>query len=118
MNNYSLKLPLLCMSLLMLSGCAAILVGSGGAGGYYLGDEQKKSEKTISDEVISTRIKTSLKNDKGLGKYYLYADVEKGIVTLYGKVADQALANKAVDLTQKVKGVASVTSKIKLKPSK
>ena len=117
MKLRQLKFLIIINILLLMSGCAAFLVGGSGAEGYYYGEKKEpetSAEKTRPDSNIASSIKKSFKKDNDLAKYYLYADVEQGVVTLYGTVVNQQLADKATALAQKANGVKSVTSKIKI----
>jgi len=102
---------------LLLSGCPATF---GGVSDYFVSKDQTQKNAVehdgAQDEVIMASVKAALKRDSRLSPYYLYADSVKGRVSIYGTVPTMELSKHAIHLAERISGVKSVNSKIKVKP--
>jgi hyperosmotically inducible protein len=67
-----------------------------------------------SDSKISEAIKQNFKADEKLSGADIDVDVNKGVVTLNGKVIGTAEANRAVSIATAVPGVVRVDSKLEI----
>ncbi|AFH92013.1 TPA: BON domain-containing protein [Providencia stuartii] len=77
-----------------------------------------KSEGTggyIDDTVITTKVKSALLAEKNLKSTQISVETFKGRVQLSGFVDSKADANKAIEVTKKVKGVQSVIDSMKIR---
>lgn len=96
---------------LALSGCASHRDSSAAAG------ESRSATEVTSDAAITTKVKSSLAANAGLGTA---ADVNvqtfRGVVQLNGFVASQEQAKRAVEVAGNVSGVRSVQNNLQVKP--
>jgi osmotically-inducible protein OsmY len=72
--------------------------------------------ETIDDTTITTRVKTSMLNDPGIGGASIDVDTYKGVVTLSGRVKSQAEHDQALALARKVDGVTDVKDALQIIP--
>ena len=73
------------------------------------------TKEYVKDSVITTKVKAELAGEKmsSLVKIQVETD-HAGVVTLSGTAANQAAKDKAVSITQAVKGVSSVDNQIRI----
>ena len=76
----------------------------------------KTAGETIDDTTITTRVKTAMLNDPGVGGLRIDVDTFKGVVTLSGRVKSQAEKEQAVTLARRVSGVAEVKDALQVIP--
>jgi osmotically-inducible protein OsmY len=88
--------------LVSLAGCAST-AGQEGAGEF------------VDNAVITAKVKASIFNEATLKVFEINVETFKGSVQLSGFVSTQADIDKAVKVTQRVKGVKSVKNDILLK---
>jgi osmotically-inducible protein OsmY len=72
--------------------------------------------EAIDDTTITTRVKTAMLNDPGVGGLRIDVDTFKGVVTLSGGVKSQAEADKAMAIARQTPGVADVKSTLQINP--
>jgi osmotically-inducible protein OsmY len=72
--------------------------------------------ETIDDTTITTRVKTSMLNDPAVGGLRIDVDTYKGVVTLSGRVKNQAEHDQAVAIARKVDGVTDVKDALQVIP--
>jgi BON domain len=70
----------------------------------------------IDDTTITTRVKTAMLNDPGVGGLRIDVDTFKGVVTLSGRVKSLAEKEQAVTLARRVSGVAEVKDALQIIP--
>jgi hyperosmotically inducible protein len=99
-------------SVSLLAGCAAAVVGGAAAGGYYVGKDERSVGEISSDATITSTINTRYVQDKQVSALAINVDTYRGVVTLYGKVPSQTVAQRAVEIARNVKGVKQVVSKL------
>src|SRR5918994_7993098 len=71
---------------------------------------------TIDDATITTRVKTSMLNDPVVGGLRIDVDTFKGVVTLSGRVKNQAERDQAIALARKIEGVVDVKDALQVIP--
>ena len=69
----------------------------------------------MSDSWITTKVKSDFAVEKGVPATSIHVDTYEGVVTLSGKVENQAEADKAVRVASEIKGVKSVVNKMQVK---
>ena len=69
----------------------------------------------VDDSVITTKVKTLLAEDDFLKSFQIGVETFKGTVQLSGFVNSQQAVDKAVDITNSVKGVTSVKNDLIVK---
>jgi osmotically-inducible protein OsmY len=72
--------------------------------------------ETIDDTTITTRVKTAMLNDPGVGGLRIDVDTFKGAVTLSGRVKSQAEKDQAVALARRTPGVTEVKDALQVIP--
>lgn len=100
--------------LMLLQGCAAVAIGGAGAGGYYVGKDERKFDVIMDDAAITTSINSKLIGAKGVSTFDIDVDTYAGTVTLKGEVPSEAIRNKVIDICKRTKGVKKVISKLTL----
>lgn len=72
--------------------------------------------ETIDDTSITTRVKTAMLNDPTVGGLRVDVDTFKGVVTLSGRVKNQAEHDQAIALARSVDGVSEVKDALQVIP--
>lgn len=98
----------------LLTGCAGALLG-GAAGSYYLSknNDHSKSSRPNSyatDTMITSRVKSTLLRDSVLKFYTISVSTSNGVVNLAGALPSHDVRNRAIVLTQNIKGVKAVNA--------
>jgi hyperosmotically inducible protein len=101
LRNY-LTLLLLAITLASVIGCSSTA-------------KQESTGEYIDDSVITTKVKAAILNEPTLKSAEINVETFKGVVQLSGFVNSQNDINKAVDITQGIKGVTSVKNSMRLK---
>lgn len=68
----------------------------------------------VDDATITTRVKSTLAADPGVGAFELDVDTTDGVVTLRGSVDDPETSRLAEQLARDVRGVRSVQNRIEV----
>lgn len=106
------NLSAILMTIWLLSGCAAALVGGAAAGGYYVGTDERDVGQITKDASITASINTKFVRDDYIKTFDINVDTYNGVVQLYGNVDSNKVAKRAVQLATSVKGVKKVESKL------
>jgi len=101
-------------ALLVCHGCGPALVAGAGAGGYYVGKDERPAKVIASDAAITSKINALLLTHSGVSVIDIDVDTYRGEVQLHGKVETADGARKAVELAQSVKGVKTVESHLRV----
>ena len=72
--------------------------------------------EAIDDTTITTRVKTAILNDPGVGGLRIDVDTFKGVVTLSGRVKSPAEKEQAIALARTISGVAEVKDALQIEP--
>jgi len=94
---------------------AAIAVILASCQSYRNGDARTIGEFT-DDAAIQSKLKTALIADKEISGWRIDTEVRKGVVTLYGSVASEALREKALAKAKAIKGVVEVEDRLTVVP--
>jgi osmotically-inducible protein OsmY len=78
----------------------------------------KKVGEEITDDAITTAVKTKLLADTKVGGLKINVDTDKHVVTLTGPVHTAAEKAEAIRLARTTKGVNKVVSKLTIEPKK
>jgi hyperosmotically inducible protein len=101
-------------SLLLLSGCIAVVAGGAAAGGYYVGKDERSVGEIADDAAITAKVKTLLIREKNIKSLDINVDTYRRVVTLNGKVRSRGERSRAVKLAKSVKSVEKVVSKLEI----
>lgn len=112
--NALVRSVMLAVAVNVLGGCAAAVVGGAAAGGYYVGKDDRSVSEIASDTTITSTINTRYIQDGIVKARQINVDTSRGVVTLYGKVASQDVASRAVAIARGVNGVKQVVSKLSI----
>ena len=107
-----MRCTLLILSLLMLSGCTALVVGGSAAGGYQLGTDEREPGAVASDSAITNKIKAKYVADSIVSAFNISVRTYEGRVTLSGVVNSFVARDQAMDLAKSTAGVKTVTNQI------
>lgn len=100
---------------LILQGCAApIMVAGAGAGGYYVGKDDRKFETIVDDGSITSSINSKYLTTKGINTFDIDVDTHNGVVTLSGTVPNKGMREKAENIARHTDGVKKVINKLKV----
>ena len=111
-----MKLKLLTAALmatgLALSGCASHSDKTASAG------ESRSASQFTSDAALTTKVKTALAKDAGLGTAVdINVQSFRGVVQLNGFVKTQEQIRSAGDVAGRVEGVSKVENNLQVKPA-
>ena len=95
-------------------GCALLVVGAAGTGGYMLGSDDRTVGTVFSDAGITASVKSKLLADSEIKGFQVNVDTHKGVVTLHGRVATRSARRKATSLAREVDGVKAVENELKI----
>lgn len=115
--KHALAVSAMVASMALLSGCAVALFGAaaggGGAGEYYSRDSRAKP--TAQDQAIMSTLRARYETDKLTADEYINVLSINGVVTLGGKLKDQAVINHVIDIARSTKGVKQVISNLQIR---
>lgn len=103
---------LLACSITGLSGCWLVAVGAGAEAGYLVAQEDRTASETLTDQRITSTVKSKLIADPDISGMDINVDTHKGIVTLKGFVKSATAVDRAVYLAETVEGVRRVDRKL------
>ncbi len=99
-----------------LSGCTALMVGGGAAGGGYQASKDARSESLIAaDAALSARIRSKYAADAALSMATVHVNTTMSIVTLSGMVDSYAARENAEKLAIDTNGVKGVDNQIRVR---
>ncbi len=107
-------LSLLCIFPGILSGCAAVTLGSAGATGYKTATDERSIGTMIDDSVIASTVKTRMISDDFVKARYIDVDVLNGVVYLIGVVESSSQKRMAGDIARGVDGVRQVHNQLSI----
>jgi osmotically-inducible protein OsmY len=103
---------LLVISCFTLSGCAALVAGGAGAGGYYVAKDRRTFQEMTDDAKITSSINTQYVKDDLIHTMSIDVDTYRGVVTLHGYVDHQEEATRAIDIALDTSNVTKVISNL------
>jgi hyperosmotically inducible protein len=107
-----MRCTLLILSLLMLSGCTALVVGGAAVGGDQRGKDERQPSVVASDSAITSKIKAKYAADSIVSVFIISVRTYEGRVTLSGTVGSYVARDQAFDLAKSTSGVKTVTNQI------
>jgi len=107
------KIAALFVGSISLCGCfAAALAGAGAEAGYVAAQDDRTTSETLTDQRITSTVKTKLIADQTVSGLDINVDTFKSNVTLKGVVDNQDEVTQAMKIARNVSGVKGVTSKL------
>jgi len=116
LNNILGRTALIAVMGFSLGGCHVALLGGAAIAGYEVTKDERNASDVASDTRIVADIKQKLLRDKAISGWDVNVDSYKGEVTLHGNVSSQAAKERALLITQSVKGVTKINSKLIIIP--
>jgi hyperosmotically inducible protein len=114
MHQITQSALVLSLSLLLLSGCTAVVIGGAAAGGYYLGKDSRSVEQIAKDAKITASVKTALLRDNTVHGWDINVDTYENVVILHGTVRNRTEYRLAEEIAVAVKDVKSVDSRLRI----
>jgi hyperosmotically inducible periplasmic protein len=102
------KLLIILMLPLLTSGCVALLVGGGAAGGYAVAKDKGTVGQYTDDSIITSKIKTKFLADIHLKSYNISVTTDQRVVTLTGTVPTPEMRQQAINIVRHTEGVKAV----------
>ena len=96
----------------LFTGCAAVVVGGAGAGGYAVAKERRSFQEMSADAKVTYNINAAFVKDDLVKTMHIDVDTYHGVVTLHGKVGDQEEATRAIDIALDADNVIEVISNL------
>ena len=115
-NHLFGRTVLIAIMSLGLSGCHVALLGGAAVAGYEVAKDERSASEVAIDARIVADIKQKLLRDKTISGWDINVDSYKGEITLHGNVVSQTAKDRALLITQSVKGVSKITSKLIIIP--
>ena len=100
------------VSILMLSGCTAMMVGGAADGGYQPGKNERSPGVVASDSAITTKIKGKYAADSVVSVFNIGVKTWEGTVTLSGTVGSYIARDQAESIAKGTGGVRAVNNHI------
>ena len=110
-------MALLSAIVLPTSGCIWLAVGGAGAAGYEVAKDDRTIGTKLEDAAITSSTKARLLADERINGLEVNVDTYEGVVTLHGHTETRNDRARAIEIASGVKGVRSVTSKLKVLPT-
>jgi len=112
-----MRIAVILLSCLALTGCTALVVGGAAVGGYQLGKDERPAGVVASDSTITTKIKSKYVADPIVSVFSISVRTYEGKVTLSGTVGSPVARDQAFDLAKHTAGVETVTNQIIIEES-
>jgi len=109
------RISVIFLAMLVLTGCTALVMGGGAVGGDQHGRDGRPSSVVSSDAAITSRIKAKYGADSMVSVFSIGVRTYEGRVTLSGTVSSFVARNQAMDLAKSTTGVKTVTNQIVVK---
>ncbi len=107
-----MRLISLLITVLVLSGCTALMVGGAAVGGYQVGKDERPASAVASDSAITTKIKGKYVADSVVSVFNIGVRTWEGTVTLSGTVGSYIARDQAEVIAKGTKGVEAVNNQI------
>lgn len=99
---------------LMVTGCAAALIGAGATGGYKVATDERNADGMWDDSAITTKVKHKLLKDQMTTAFQIDVDTLEGNVFLTGVVETEQESERAVEIAKNVSGAKKVTNNLQI----
>jgi len=94
-------------------GCFWVAVGgAAGEGGYIAAQDDRTAGETVGDQLLFTKIKTSLATASNIHSGNIEVTVRKGVVTLRGVLPSQDEKSRAISTVKGLEGVKRIVDKL------
>lgn len=107
-----MRLGVTLLSIVLLSGCTALVVGGAAVGAYQLGKDERDPSVVASDTAITTKIKGQYVADTTVSVFGIGVRTYEGTVTLTGTVSSFVARDQAGNIAKGTSGVTIVNNQI------
>ena len=107
-----MRFSLILLSLLVFTGCTALVVGGAADGSYDSGRNERPSSVVASDAASTTRIEARYVADSVVSAFDIHVRTYKGTVFLSGRVGSFVARDRAAELAKETAGVIAVNNQI------
>ena len=107
-----MRLGIALLTLVLLSGCTALVIGGAAVGGYQLGKDERPASVVASDSAITTKIKGKYVADSVVSVFGIGVRTYEGTVTLTGSVSSFVARDQAGSIAKSTSGVTTVNNQI------
>ena len=107
-----MRIAIVLLSIFVLSGCTALVVGGVAVGAYQLGKDDREPAVVASDSAITTKIKGEYVVDSAVSVFNIGVRTYEGTVTLTGTVGSFVARDQAGRIAKQTSGVKNVNNQI------
>ncbi len=107
-----MRMAITALTLLLMSGCTALVVGGAAVGGYQLGKDEREPKVVDADSSITTKIMGQFDADTTVSVFKISVRTYEGIVTLTGTVGSFVARDQAGIIAKSTNGVTAVNNQI------
>lgn len=107
-----MRITVLLVSLMMLSGCTALMVGGGNSERYQHSRDDRPASVVTADAAITSKIRGKYAADSVVSVFDIGVRTYRGTVTLSGTVGSYTARNQAHALAKGTGGVVAVNNQI------
>lgn len=107
-----MRVILILLVSMALTGCTALMVGGAAAVGYQVGKDERTASVVAADSAITTKIKGKYAGDSVVSVFGISVRTYEGTVTLSGTVGSILARDRAVSLARQTDGVKAVNNQI------
>jgi hyperosmotically inducible periplasmic protein len=109
-----MRILLTLCTVLLTTGCTALMVGGAAAGGYQLGKDERSAAQVTRDGATTAAIKSRLIADSEVSAFNVNVDTYANRVTLRGTVGVYQARARAGEIAAAVEAVQSVDNQLKV----
>ena len=107
-----MRVSLILLVALAVTGCTALMVGGAAAVGYQVGKDERTASVVAEDSAITTKIKSKYVADSVVSVFNIGVRTYQGTVTVSGTVGSILARDRAVSLARETDGVVAVNDQI------
>jgi hyperosmotically inducible protein len=107
-----MRLILILLVSLALTGCTAMMVGGGTTASYPSGADERTATEVAADAAITSKIKGKHAADPVVSVFDVGVRTYAGTVTLFGSVGSIRARDRAIWLARETDGVQAVNNQI------
>lgn len=110
----TLRFLFICSVLSGTTGCFWVAVGGAGAGGYYVGQDERSVGQITRDAAITTEVNAKLVRDREIKTMQIDVDTYNGVVRLTGRVPSSAARERVIGYARSIRGVQEVLADLRI----
>lgn len=115
-SNKVTRVLLLILTLGVLQGCAALIVG-GGVGAAAVVHDRRTLGTQIDDRTLASRIRSKLREQENLKEYaHVEVDVFNGVALLVGQAPNDTLKREAQSAAEGARNITTLHNQVRIGP--